>query len=238
MKCDPNEKIISVFTLKSFDTYQFIVTSTASGMVKKTAISELEVKRTNRLYDVMKLGKHDELVGAVITSNEDHLLLVSKEGQCMRLDLSEINPIGLRAKGVIGMKLKLNDRIVSTIGLSDESDVVFVSDRFQMKRIKAQDIAINNRATQGTSIVKTVKSNPHYLGEVFVGNIQDHILIYNDHTSIISIKDVPIMSSDATFSTVTDEKDFSILRPLVHVVKVAFPKSEAKSIDEPLKLDL
>ncbi|WP_342621316.1 DNA topoisomerase IV subunit A [Erysipelothrix sp. P66] len=238
MKCDPNEKIISVFTLKSFDTYQFIVTSTASGMVKKTAISELEVKRTNRLYDVMKLGKHDELVGAVITSNEDHLLLVSKEGQCMRLDLSEINPIGLRAKGVIGMKLKLNDRIVSTIGLSDESDVVFVSDRFQMKRIKAQDIAINNRATQGTSIVKTVKSNPHYLGEVFVGNIQDHILIYNDHTSIISIKDVPLMSSDATFSTVTDEKDFSILRPLVHVVKVAFPKSEAKSIDEPLKLDL
>lgn len=238
MKCDPNEKIISVFTLKSFDTYQFIVTSTASGMVKKTAISELEVKRTNRLYDVMKLGKHDELVGAVITSNEDHLLLVSKEGQCMRLDLSEINPIGLRAKGVIGMKLKLNDRIVSTMGLSDESDVVFVSDRFQMKRIKAQDIAINNRATQGTSIVKTVKSNPHYLGEVFVGNIQDHILIYNDHTSIISIKDVPLMSSDATFSTVTDEKDFSILRPLVHVVKVAFPKSEAKSIDEPLKLDL
>ncbi|MDE8329372.1 DNA topoisomerase IV subunit A [Erysipelothrix rhusiopathiae] len=238
MKCDPNEKIISVFTLKSFDTYRFIVTSTASGMIKKTAISELEVKRTNRLYDVMKLGKHDELVGAVITSNDEHLLLVSKEGQCMRLDLAEINPIGLRAKGVIGMKLKLNDRVVSTMGLSDESEVVFVSDRFQMKRIKAQDIAINNRATQGTSIVKMVKSNPHCLAELFVGNIQDHILVYNDHTSIIPIKDVPIMSADATFSTVTTEKDFSILRPLVHVVKVAIPKVEDKSVTEPLKLDL
>lgn len=238
MKFDPDEKIISAFTLKSFNTYRFIVTATASGMVKKTAISELEVKRTNRLYDVMKLGKFDELVGAVVTADDDHLILVSKEGQCMRLDLTEINPIGLRAKGVIGMKLKLNDRIMSTIRLRDETEVVFVSDRYQMKRIKEHDIAVNNRATQGTSIVKTVKSNPHCLSEVFVGNIHDDIMIYNDHASVVAIKDIPLMAAEATFSTVTSEKNFCILRPRVHVMNVEIPKIEGKSIEEPLKLDL
>ncbi|MEG0328637.1 MAG: DNA gyrase C-terminal beta-propeller domain-containing protein, partial [Erysipelothrix sp.] len=238
LKFDPDERVVSAFTLKTFKTHLVLVTTTASGMIKKTFIEDLEVKRTNKLYDVMKLAKGDTLVGAHIAHESDHLLMFTRNGQGIRIELDDVSPLGVKAKGIIGIKLKTGDTVSCSATHHNESDVVIMSERGQFKRIKEGELPINNRATQGNLVVKVVKSNPHYIEDVIVGGIQDDIMLYNDHFSTLAIKDVAIMSLDATFSTATTETDFVIVHQPVYVPVVAKPSVKSELHDTPMKLDI
>ena len=76
----------------------------------------------------------------------------------MRLDLKDINPQGLRAKGVIGMKLNAGDYITAVNVIDHESDIFILSDRYHFKRIKNDDVPVNNRSTMGVLAARKVKS--------------------------------------------------------------------------------
>ena len=238
VKMDPDETIVSAFTTKTFDMYQFVVTTSEKGLIKKTLLQDLFVKRTNKLYDIMKLGSGDALVGAHVCSADDHLLITTMMGQNIRLDLKEVNPIGVKAKGIIGIKVKSGDKVVSSTILKNETEVIFISARGQMKRMKQIDLTTNNRATQGVSIVKTVKSNPHLIASVVVANISDDLMLYDDALHVVAVKDIPLMASDATFSNVVKVQDFSLVRHPSSPLNVAMPaESSPRDSMEPLKFD-
>lgn len=237
VKMDPDESIVSAFTTSTFDTYQFVVTTSAKGMLKKTLLSDLVVKRNNKLYEIMKLGAGDHLIAGHIASDEDHLLMVSQKGQNIRLDLKEINPIGVKGKGIIGLKVKAGDFVSASTILRRESEIVFVSEKGQMKRFKQTDLPVNNRATQGVSIVKLVKSNPHLIADVLVGNIQDSFTIYHDSMGIVMIKDVPLMGADATFSSVVKESEFTVIDKNDTVLIVPIPEGSSPRVEETLQFD-
>lgn len=238
VKFEPNESLISAFVIKDFDTYRDIVTVTSNGMLKKSQVLDLEVKRTNRMYDIMKLDKGATLVGAHIAAEGQDVLLVSKEGRYMRLDLDDINPIGLKGKGVIAMKLKTDDIVVASAIIGNQSEAVFMSHKFQFKRIKTSDLIRSNRATQGLSMMREVKSNPNYVDSLILGNIQDVISLYNDKLVLINFKDVTLMSADQAFSTITEEGGLKIIQDRVEVPKVNKPKVKVDNKIEAMKFDI
>lgn len=238
VKFEPNESLISAFVIKDFDTYRDIVTVTSNGMLKKSQVLDLEVKRTNRMYDIMKLDKGATLVGAHIAAEGQDVLLVSKEGRYMRLDLDDINPIGLKGKGVIAMKLKTDDIVVASAIIGNQSEAVFMSHKFQFKRIKTSDLIRSNRATQGLSMMREVKSNPNYIDSLILGNIQDVMSLYNDKLVLINFKDVTLMSADQAFSTITEEGGLKIIQDRVEVPKVNKPKVKVDNKIEAMKFDI
>ena len=233
VKLNPGEKIINGFIVDDFDTNMFIVSVTKNGIVKKSTIKDLEVVRNNRLYEMINLEEDDVLIGSHLAFDTDHLLLGSQSGQFMRLEISDINAQGLRAKGVIGMRLREDDEVTASNVLSDETDIYILSDRFHFKRIKQTDILVNNRNTMGTLIARKVKSNPHHIKYIGVGNINDAITLYKDDLSVIDVKDIPIMDTSASYSQVIKDKDFYVLNKLKYSEKVPFEKEV-----EPIKLDI
>ncbi len=235
VKFEPTEEIVSAFIIKDFDTYRDIVTTSRLGMIKKTAVIDLEVKRYNRMYDIMNLSKDDRLVGAHISKQDDDLLIVTRMGNVIRLELNDITQIGVRAKGVIAIKLKKHDYVVSSAILSDESDVVFISEKSQFKRMKQDEILVNNRATQGSSMMREIKSNPNFVMYVGAYNIQDVIELYNEKMILLNVKDIPLMTSDQSFSNVLDESDFVVVEKRLEVPKV---KNPVVIEEQPLKFDL
>lgn len=237
MKMDPDETIVSAFTTHTFDTYQFVITTSSKGMIKKTLINDLFVKRSNKLYELMNLGKGDVLVGAHIASNDDHLIMISKAGQAMRLDLSEINPIGVKGKGIIGLKLKSGDILTASTILRNDSEIVFVTDKGLMKRMKQSDLPITTRATQGLLIAKIVKSNPNQIIGVLTGNINDIIYYYTDALQLVVFKDIPLMSIDATFSSVIKVVPFGLISNQRPVLDIPIPETSELHATEPLKFD-
>ena len=238
LKFEPTEEIVSAFIIKDFDTYRDIVTTSRLGMIKKTAIKDLELKRTNRMYDIMNLAKEDRLVGAHISKQDDHIVIVSRSGNVLRLELNEIAQIGVRAKGVIAMKLKKNDRVVSSCILANESDLVFMSEKSQFKRMKQDDILLNNRATQGNTMMREIKSNPNFVAYVGAYNVQDVIELYHEKMTLLNVKDIPLMSAEQSFSKVIDESDVVVVSKRVEVPKINFPKLKKTQQTEPLKFDL
>ncbi|NLW15551.1 MAG: DNA topoisomerase IV subunit A [Erysipelothrix sp.] len=238
VKMDPDEKIISAFMVNDFETHMFVVTTSQEGMIKKTALNLLEVKRNNRLFDIMNLDKNDKLIGAHLAKDTDDVLIGSHDGQFLRLELEDINPQGLRAKGMIALKLREGDFVAHTNILSDQSEVYFLTDRYQFKRVKASDINVNNRNTMGVSVARKVKSNPHHIKYIGVGNIQDHITLYKESLTIMDIKDIPLMGFDSTYSQVIKEEDFYIVSPLKYTEHVSAPKQETKEKVETLKLEI
>lgn len=235
VKFEPTEEIVSAFIIKDFDTYRDIVTTSRLGMIKKTAVIDLEVKRYNRMYDIMNLSKDDRLVGAHISKQDDDILIVTRMGNVVRLELNDITQIGVRAKGVIAIKLKKHDYVVSSAILSDESDVVFISEKSQFKRMKQDEILVNNRATQGSSMMREIKSNPNFVMYVGAYNIQDVIELYNEKMILLNVKDIPLMTSDQSFSNVLDESDFVVVEKRLEVPKV---KNPVVIEEQPLKFDL
>lgn len=235
VKFEPTEEIVSAFIIKDFDTYRDIVTTSRLGMIKKTAVIDLEVKRYNRMYDIMNLSKDDRLVGAHISKQDDDILIVTHMGNVIRLELNDITQIGVRAKGVIAIKLKKHDYVVSSAILSDESDVVFISEKSQFKRMKQDEILVNNRATQGSSMMREIKSNPNFVMYVGAYNIQDVIELYNEKMILLNVKDIPLMTSDQSFSNVLDESDFVVVEKRLEVPKV---KNPVVIEEQPLKFDL
>ncbi len=238
VKFEPNESLICAFVIKDFDTYRYIVTTSSDGMIKKTLIPDLEVKRMNRMYDIMTLNKEASLIGAHIAADGDDIIMTSKQGRYLRMPLDEINPIGVRGKGVIAMRLKDGDEVAASLVLKDQSEVIFMSHKYQFKRMKSVDLQVSNRATQGLSMMREVKSNPNYVMAMTSGNIQDIMSLYNEKMHVINIKDVTIMGPDQAFSTITDESGVVIVQDRVEVPKVSKPKEPKTSKVESLKLDI
>lgn len=238
VRMDPDETIVNAFMVDDFDTYMFVITNSSNGLIKKTLVSQLEVKRNNRLYDLMNLDKGAHLVSAHLAKETDDVLIASKQGQLMRLELNDINTQGIRAKGVIAMRLRDNDEVTHAQILSDESDVYLLSDRYYFKRFKANDIDVNNRNTMGILAARKVKSNPHHIKYIGVGNIQDNIMLYHEELDILELKEIPLMDTDATYSQVLKTKDFSIVDSLVYTSKIDEPaKVEDKKLEK-LQLDI
>ncbi len=238
LKFKPNENLVDVFVIKDFDTYRYIVTTSSSGTVKKTLMPEIEIKRYNRMYDIMNISKKETLVRAHVAKDGDDILLLSHFGKLIRFGLDEITPIGAKGKGVIGMKLKKEDKVVDSAILSDQNEVVFLSEKNQFKRMKQDEIQVSNRATMGFTMMKDIKSNPNFVKAIMTKNIQDTISLYNEKLVLINVKDVPLMNADQSFSSVTDEHGFCILADRLEVPKVIKPVTKVTQSDEPLKLDL
>lgn len=63
----------------------------------------------------VNLRDNDELVGAVLCSADDDLLLVSANGQSIRFSATDeaLRPMGRATSGVQGMRFNIDDRLLS-----------------------------------------------------------------------------------------------------------------------------
>lgn len=214
---DPQEIIVDAFVIENFDDPRHVVTLSAQGMIKKTAVKDFELKRTGQLSLGMNLNKGDALVFAGLAFENNEVLMVSRLGQALRLSLEGINAVGPRAKGVIAMKLR-DDMIVGASILADQSDIVFVSERNELKRFKKDAFPLHNRATMGMAITRWVKSNPHYLKNVFVEDYECQIHFFDEDLIAVPLSDIPLMKASATFSNVLNNEKANLVKRMGKLV--------------------
>lgn len=88
--------------------------ATKNGLVKKSKLTEFDSNRSGGLVAV-NLRDGDELVGAVLCSAEDDLLLVSAHGQSIRFSATDeaLRPMGRATSGVQGMRFNGEDDLLS-----------------------------------------------------------------------------------------------------------------------------
>ena len=158
---DSEEKIIAVHAVSNFKTEEYFFFTTASGMVKKTRLSDFEVTRYNRAMVAMSVKEDDELISVIRCTFMNDVIMVTKNGYLLKFSDDEITPTGLKAMGVKGIQLGAGDQLIKVVLASVNDEILLLTQRGNIKKLKVKDIALSTRNKKGCLGIKTIKSNPH-----------------------------------------------------------------------------
>ena len=119
----PDETIAQVIAIDSYASHPNLVIATRSGMVKKSPLSEYDSPRSGGLIAI-NLKDGDEVVSASLVKEEDELLLVSRKGMSLRFSASDesLRAMGRSTAGVIGMKFRTDDELLTMAAIAGESE--------------------------------------------------------------------------------------------------------------------
>ena len=159
------ERVIDVYSLKSFDEKNMVYFFTKKGMIKKTSLKEYDINYS--LCQAYKFKyENDEVISVCIEGNEGEILIVTKKGMAIRFLSEGVNTMGRIASGVTGISLKEDDEAISGCilsGVSNEDeiaiddsrdkDITLVTKNKEKKLVDIKDIRIQNRAGRGTNVM-------------------------------------------------------------------------------------
>lgn len=124
-----------------------LVTVSAKGLVKRTALCEYETR--NRVIVAAGVKADDTLVAAFLVQSTDLVMLASDHGQAIVFGVDEIRPTGRATSGVGAMKLAAGSQIVSATVIDEDGNVVVVGQNGAIKRVPASDFPIQGRNGKG-----------------------------------------------------------------------------------------
>ena len=122
-----DELIAQVLSFKDYTASPYLVLATKTGLVKKTPLTEYDSPRTGGLIAI-SLKPGDEVVSAALINKGDELLLVSKKAMSLRFaaDDESLRPMGRSTSGVIGMKFRANDELLTMARIDSQTATAFV----------------------------------------------------------------------------------------------------------------
>ena len=195
VKIPPTEKVIGVTSLHRKSIPEFIIFVTKNGKVKKSYLDEY--MKTNRNTGILALKVQEgDSVRSVIFQDEEELVLITKQGMSIRIDTSEIAPIGRISMGLKGIALKKNDEVVAALPVHKSTDQigVFTSNGLG-KKVPLDQFTVQNRGGRGVIIYKPEEGNS-IVGAAMISD-EDNILISGNKTICISAKEIPEMGRTA-----------------------------------------
>ncbi|ENJ8190548.1 DNA topoisomerase (ATP-hydrolyzing) subunit A, partial [Yersinia enterocolitica] len=123
---EPNERITAILPVREYEEGRHIFMATASGTVKKTALTEFSRPRSAGIIAV-NLNEGDELIGVDLTDGTNEVMLFSALGKVVRFPESQVRSMGRTATGVRGINLNGDDRVISLIIPRGDGEILTVT---------------------------------------------------------------------------------------------------------------
>ena len=170
---------------------RFIVFITRKGIIKKSKLSEYNLKR-NSGAQAIKLDQDDEII-SIFTLIDEKIGIMSRAGQFIIINSASINAIGRVTRGIIGMKLNSGDYVQSARAIPTETKEIFsISEDGYGKLTRLSDFNVTNTNTKGVRIQKSEQMCD------FTPIISTKDILINSTTTQIRIKynDIPLSLRD------------------------------------------
>ncbi|MDC0726373.1 DNA topoisomerase (ATP-hydrolyzing) subunit A [Phytobacter diazotrophicus] len=180
---EPNERITAILPVREYEEGVSVFMATASGTVKKTALTEFSRPRSAGIIAV-NLNEGDELIGVDLTSGQDEVMLFSAAGKVVRFKEGAVRAMGRTATGVRGIKLAGEDKVVSLIIPRGEGAILTVTQNGYGKRTAETEYPTKSRGTQGVISIKVTERNGSVVGAVQVTDT-DQIMMITDAGTLV-----------------------------------------------------
>jgi len=194
----PDEKIAQVLDIKDYAQSPYLVLATKSGLVKKTSLDSYDTPRTGGIIAI-KLREDDELVSALLASESDDLLLVSRKGMSIRFSASDesLRPMGRDTSGNIGMHFKGTDSLLSASVITDEGFVFIATEGGYAKRTSVEQYRLQNRGGIGIKVAKLDEKRGDLVGALIVSE-DDEVLVVLEGGKVVrsAVSEVPAKGRD------------------------------------------
>ena len=162
----PKERFISCYPISDFNSGDTLVLVTKQGSIKQTLLSEFNISRYTKPVRAMKIASDDELVSTDIIDNPLEIMVFTKNAEALRFRASDVSLYGCNAGGVKAINMKPKDEVVSAIYTNKEDDILLLTSRSTLKRMKVIDVVLTRRSRAGSAVIKQIKTNPFKLQAV------------------------------------------------------------------------
>ncbi len=165
----PEERIAQVIQIKSYEDAPYLVLATRNGLVKKSKLTDFDSNRSGGIVAV-NLRDGDELVGAVLCSAEDDLLLVSAKGQSIRFSATDeaLRPMGRATSGVQGMRFNTDDQLLSLNVVQENTYLLVATAGGYAKRTAIEEYPVQGRGGKGVLTVQFDRRRGSLVGALIV----------------------------------------------------------------------
>ncbi|WP_184296627.1 DNA gyrase subunit A [Roseateles oligotrophus] len=218
-----DEKITVVLPLtgefRSFPEGHFIFMATALGTVKKTSLEDFANPRKAGIIAIA-LDEGDHLIGAALTDGKHDVMLFSDGGKAVRFDEDDVRSLGRTARGVRGMMLEPEQRLIAMLVAEDENQsVLTATENGYGKRTAITEYTRHGRGTKGMIAIQQTERNGRVVAATLV-RAEDEIMLITDRgvlvrTRVSEIRELGRATQGVTLIALDDGAKLSGLQRIV-----------------------
>lgn len=180
---EQGERITSILPIREYTEGHYIFMATASGTVKKTALTDFSRQRSVGLR-ALELEEGDVLIGTAVTTGDCDVMLFSSAGKAVRFKENDVRAMGRTAKGVRGIRLAPGQRMISLLVPKGGGVMLSVSENGYGKRTEFTEFATKGRGNKGMIFMQASERNGPIIGaiQVFDG---DELMMISDQGTMV-----------------------------------------------------
>jgi len=188
-----------------------VIFATANGNVRKNSLDDfLHINASGKI--AMKLAENDKIIGVKLCTEDQDIMLSTKNGKCIRFMSKKLRVFkGRSSKGIKGINLTEGDKVIalsvldspkiakedlkknSKIKNGSNAYILSVTENGYGKRTSFYDYRITNRGGKGITSIINSPRNGNIASSIIVRE-DDEIIISTDKGSVMrcSVKDIRI----------------------------------------------
>jgi DNA gyrase subunit A len=152
----------------------FLFFATQQGTVKKTPLSDFGNVRKGGIIAI-SIEPGDVLIEVKLTSGQNEVVLITREGQSIRFHEEDVRAMGRPAAGVRGISLE-NDAVVALAVVVPDATLLVAGANGIGKRTSFEEYRVQSRGGKGIITMKTNERTGGVIGALTVQE-QDEIML-------------------------------------------------------------
>ena len=230
LSLDAGERITAAVSVPNFENGSFFTLATLGGRIKRVALSEFASVRPSGLI-AMSLEDGDELGWVRLTSGKDEIILVTRQGQALRMSEDEIRSMGRQGAGVGGIKLKSNDQVASMDVIEPNGKLLVVTEFGYGKRSNLEEYPAKGRATGGVATID--QKNLPKIGSIAAARVvqdEDEVTMISANGVLLrlKVKDISISGRATRGYRVMDLDKDDFVASVARISAADLSKGETK----------
>ena len=154
----------------------FVFFATRLGTVKKTALSDFANVRKGGIIAI-SIDAGDTLIDAKLTSGQDEVVLITKEGMSIRFSEDDVRSMGRPATGVRGIMLDKEDALVALAIVDPRATLLVAGEQGIGKRTSFEEYRVQSRGGKGIITMKRNERTGSVIGALTVKDEDELMLI-------------------------------------------------------------
>ncbi len=193
LQLQPEEMVSAVINVSKQVNGGNLFMCTVRGVVKKTPFEQYQNVRSSGLIAI-NLDDGDELKWIRMTNSDNEVVISTSQGQAIRFHEKDVRPMGRVSRGVRGIRLRPNDRVIGMDIVEEGSSIFVISKYGYGKRTKVAQFTPHARGGVGIRSANLTAATGELIGVKTLSDddTQEVIIVSSQGQTIrLGLKDIP-----------------------------------------------
>ena len=179
LQLQEGEQVLNLLPIRSFEGDVDVMFATRLGTVKRTLLGEF--KNVNRAgIRAVNIDEGDELKEVRLVKPDDEVVMLTEGGIGTRFKVEEVRRMGRAATGVMGIRLRGDDKVVSMDVAEEGKTLLLATANGYGKRTPFSEYRTLHRGGMGVTAIKNIDRNGKIVAAHAVADDESIISITSD----------------------------------------------------------